>query len=69
MWIGDKERNTRGQISAKGAILKFSLGSLSLGPKEGLAIVNGTAVSAGVGALALHDAHCLTFTITDGYGR
>lgn len=59
VWVEDKIRNSRCRISANEAISKFSLGSLSLGPKEGLAIVNGTAVSAGVGALALHDAHCL----------
>jgi phenylalanine ammonia-lyase len=28
-------------------------------PKEGLALINGTAVSTGVAALAIHDAHCL----------
>ena len=32
---------------------------IRLQPKEGLAIVNGTAVSCAVGALALHDAHGL----------
>lgn len=31
---------------------------LKLGPKEGLAIVNGTAVSTEVAVLALHDTHC-----------
>ena len=36
-----------------------SLSSLKLGPKEGLAIVNGTSKSTGIAALALHDAHCL----------
>ena len=59
VWIKDKARDVRCRISASEAISKSSLGSLILGPKEGLAIVNGTAVSAGVGALALHDAHCL----------
>lgn len=59
VWIEDKRGNSRCRISASEAISKFSLGSLSLRPKEGLAIVNGTAVSAGVGALALHDTHCL----------
>lgn len=41
------------------ALSNSSFSSLKLGPKEGLAIVNGTSVSTGVGALALHDAHCL----------
>ena len=36
-----------------------SLKPLTLGPKEGLAIVNGTAVSSSVGVLALHDGHAL----------
>lgn len=46
-------------ITADVALSKSSLAPLRLGPKEGLAIVNGTAVSASVGVLALHDAHYL----------
>lgn len=59
VWVEDKKRHGRCLITANEAISRLSLGTLSLQPKEGLAIVNGTAVSAGVGALALHDAHCL----------
>ena len=47
------------QLPADVALKRRAQTPLKLGPKEGLAVVNGTAVSAGVGALALHDAHCL----------
>lgn len=49
----------RALLPANVALSDSSLSSLRLGPKEGLAIVNGTSMSTGVGALALHDAHCL----------
>ena len=38
-------------------LLELSIFPVKLGAKEGLAIVNGTAVSAAVGALAMHEAH------------
>ncbi|MCJ1476316.1 hypothetical protein MMC13_004982 [Lambiella insularis] len=61
VWI--RERNlgveTRSVVSADVALSQSALSPLKLQPKEGLAIVNGTAVSCGVGALAIHDAHCL----------
>ena len=49
----------RQQVGADVALSNYFKAPLRLGPKEGLAIVNGTAASAGVGALALHDAHGL----------
>ena len=49
----------RRRVTADVALAKSSLAPIQLGPKEGLAMVNGTAVSAGVGSLALHDAHGL----------
>jgi len=49
----------RKRVTADVALCNSLLSPLQLGPKEGLAIVNGTAVSAGVGSLALHDAHSL----------
>ena len=57
VWVDG--HNGRQQIGADVALSNYFKAPLRLGPKEGLAIVNGTAVSAGVGALALHDAHGL----------
>ena len=58
VWVNDP-RGRREMITADVALSQSSVAPLRLAPKEGLAIVNGTAVSAGVGTLALHDAHCL----------
>ncbi len=41
------------------ALRDSSLKPIDLEPKEGLAIINGTAISTGVAALAMHDANCL----------
>lgn len=61
VWTQEKGLGVKGRalLPADVALSNSSLSSLELGPKEGLAIVNGTSVSTGVGALALHDAHCL----------
>ena len=60
VWVDDAhKKGSRQRLPADVALSNSSLSPLQLGPKEGLAIVNGTAVSAGVGALALHDAHLL----------
>ena len=58
VWIDDSNGG-RQQVSADVALAKYGQTPLQFGPKEGLAIVNGTAVSASVGALALIDAHGL----------
>ena len=59
VWIGKSDGRGRQQVPADVALSKLEQAPLQLGPKEGLAIVNGTAVSASVGSLALHDAHGL----------
>ena len=59
VWMTLPSSQGRQQIPADVALSKLSQSPLRLGPKEGLAIVNGTAVSASAGALALHDAHGL----------
>ena len=58
VWVNDN-KGGRKVTTADVALSQSSLAPLRLAPKEGLAIVNGTAVSAGIGTLALHDAHCL----------
>jgi phenylalanine ammonia-lyase len=55
----DSNTGARRVTTADVALAESSLKPLRLGPKEGLAIVNGTAVSTGVGALAIHEAHGL----------
>lgn len=59
VWIGNRGEGDRRLVTADAALSELSIPPLKLGPKEGLAIVNGTAVSAGVGVLAMHDAHSL----------
>ena len=57
--VGPKATGERRFMTAEKALADASISPIRLGPKEGLAIVNGTAVSTAVGALALHDAHAL----------
>ena len=52
--------NERHVTTADVALSQASITPIKLGPKEGLAIVNGTAVSTAVGALAIHETHGLT---------
>ena len=56
---GSRKTGGRRLTTANVALAEASIDAIKLGPKEGLAIVNGTAVSTAVGALAMHDAHCL----------
>lgn len=53
VWDGERATPARDALRAAG------LAAVGLGPKEGLALINGTQVSAGVAALALHDAERL----------
>lgn len=46
-------------LSAPEALKKYGLPTVKLASKEGLGLVNGTAVSAAAGALAQYDAECL----------
>lgn len=58
--VKDKQSGERYVTTADKALAEAAIKPIKLGPKEGLAIVNGTAVSTAVGALAIHEAHALT---------
>ena len=55
VWAGP--RSDRRVVTADVALAEASIEPIILGPKEGLAIINGTAVSCAVAALAIHDAN------------
>lgn len=55
VWSGSSRRI----VTAAVALQESPLEPLKLLPKEGLAIINGTAVSTGVAALVMHDVNCL----------
>ena len=60
MWVWtDDSTGGRDLIPADAAIAKARRVPITFGPKEGLAVLNGTAFSAGVAALALQEAHHL----------
>lgn len=58
-WAGDRLTGKRRIVRADVALAEANITPIKLGAKEGLAIVNGTAISGGVAALAMHEAHCL----------
>ena len=57
-WTGSRSTGERRIQRADRALAESSIAPIKLGPKEGLAIVNGTSLSAGVAALAMQEAHC-----------
>ena len=58
--IGEGQAELNGQVMPTIDALKATgIGSVTLAPKEGLALVNGTQVLTAVGLLALYDAHYL----------
>ncbi|HAZ21279.1 MAG TPA: histidine ammonia-lyase [Firmicutes bacterium] len=61
--IGEGQAETGGQVMDGGAALaRHGLKPISLGAKEGLALINGTQMMNAVGALALHKAQLLAKT-------
>ena len=56
VWSGRGE--ARRAVRADVALQEAGLVPTALGPKEVISLVNGTAFSAGVAALALHEGHC-----------
>ncbi|MCJ1383914.1 hypothetical protein MMC17_007028 [Xylographa soralifera] len=57
-WTGQRSKGQRRIERADVALHEAGIRPIKLGPKEGLAIVNGTAISAAVAALAMHEIHC-----------
>ena len=57
-WTGSRSTGDRRIQRADQALAESSIAPIKLGAKEGLAIVNGTSLSAGVAALAMQEAHC-----------
>lgn len=50
------------EMPAREALIRAGISALTLAPKEGLALINGTQAMTAVGALALHDAMTLAIT-------
>src|SRR5438132_29536 len=61
--IGEGEAYVEGvRMSGADALRKVGLKPVELGPKEGVALINGTQVMTAIGCLALHDAAVLAST-------
>ena len=72
-WYGDRERGVRRLLRSDRVLAHTAVAPIKLGAKEGLAIVNGTAASAAVAALAVHEvssliamSHVLTAMTVEG---
>ncbi len=58
--LGEGQADVGGELlGGSEALERAGLEPISLEPKEGLALINGTSVMTAVGALAVHDAHAL----------
>lgn len=62
VWARSAHDGRRRVTTADVALRDSSMTPIDLKPKEGLALINGTAVSTSVAALAMHDANCLAVT-------
>ena len=62
VWAKNPFDGRRRVTTADVALRESSLTPIELKPKEGLAIINGTAVSTAIAALVMHDANCLGIT-------
>lgn len=59
VWVRTRTETGCRVVSAKDALAAAQIAPVQLGPKEGLAIVNGTSPSAAVASLALYETHQL----------
>jgi phenylalanine ammonia-lyase len=59
VFSGPRTGGQRKVVRADGALADAGITPIDIQAKEGLAIVNGTAVSAGIASLALHECLCL----------
>ena len=59
VWVREENTGNCRITTADVALRESGVTPLQYAPKEGLSLVNGTAFSTGVAALAIHDAHCL----------